>query len=241
MTQPSPPEQTPPSIYTRLDGTPLPPRQAPCARVARRRRPRSPVRRCRRQRRPAGSSSCWPPGLAPVRLRGRRRDLRLLAWLVMLPVGVALGLTVNESAGYFSQTARSRRASRIRRRSTCALAVQAMLPGIALAIALVRMEGQTPGKRWAGIRVVRADGQPVDAQTAFPSRAAREVDPARDGGAAHPLHRVVPELTVAAVGSRAPCRTRCARRHPRSAGAQAVVPRGGRAAPRVSRRRSRRR
>jgi uncharacterized RDD family membrane protein YckC len=42
-----------------------------------------------------------------------------------------------------------------------------MIPGVALSIALIRMQGQTPGKRSVGIRVVRADGQPLDAQTAF--------------------------------------------------------------------------
>lgn len=167
MTQPSPPEQTPPSIYTRLDGTPLPPRQAP-APGGQATPPAFPGQAVPPAAPSGGQQfvlATWGSRLFAYVVDGA--IFGILAWLVMLPVGVALGLTVNESAGYFSQTAPLPESVANPTPFYVALAVQAMLPGIALAIALVRMQGQTPGKRWAGIRVVRADGQPVDAQTAF--------------------------------------------------------------------------
>lgn len=165
MTHPSPPEQTPPSIYTRLDGTPLP--QAPTA-------PGLP-----------GAAPSFPGQAVPPARAGTQQFVLatwgsrffaylidglifgFLAWLVLLPVGVALGLTVSESASYFSRAGQLPESIADPTPFYVALGVQAMIPGIALAIALLRMDGQTPGKRWAGIRVVRADGLPLDAQTAF--------------------------------------------------------------------------
>ncbi len=173
MTEPSPPEQTPPSIYTRLDGSPLPPRQAGAPAIP------GAAPEFGGQRVPhaapatAGSvgagqqfvlATWWSRAFAYL-IDGL--IFGVVAWLVMLPVGVALGLTVNEAAAYFSRAGALPESIANPTPFYVALAVQAMIPGIGLAIALLRMDGQTPGKRWAGIRVVRADGAPLDAQTAF--------------------------------------------------------------------------
>lgn len=166
-----PPEEPPPSIYTRLDGSPLPRPVAP---------PTAP---------PPPSSSGWPsPAQAPQQARplagqqtyvlatwGSRAGafvidaflFGILAWLIMLPVGRALGLSFDEAARYFARL--SPLPTRIDDPTPfyLAVAVQVMLPGIALALSLLVMDGQSPGKRVAGIRVVRADGRAMNSQTAF--------------------------------------------------------------------------
>ncbi|MFT4035395.1 MAG: RDD family protein [Patulibacter sp.] len=159
--------EPPPSIYTRLDGTPLP--QAP--------RPPQPA--TANTQPPAGWSGDTPPLAAgqqfvlatwPSRLGAYLLDGLLfgtLAWLLMVPVGVALGLTVSEAAQYFARLAPLPESIADPAPFYAAFAVQALIPGIALAIALCRGGGQTPGKRVAGIRVVRADGQPIDWRTAL--------------------------------------------------------------------------
>lgn len=166
MTQPSPPEPPAPSIYTRLDGTPLPAREpaVPGAPMAAPVLPGQAVP-------PAAAASqqfvlaTWGSRLLAYLIDGF--IFGFVAWLTMLPVGVALGLTVSESAGYFAQVVPLPESIADPTPFYVALAVQAMIPGVALSIALIRMQGQTPGKRSVGIRVVRADGQPLDAQTAF--------------------------------------------------------------------------
>jgi uncharacterized RDD family membrane protein YckC len=164
MTQP--PER-PPSIYTRLDGSPLP-RYEPL-----------PV-----PGEAAVDTAGWPDLSARERAAGQQFVLatwssRLwaylidallfgtLAWIVMLPVGVALGLTVSEAAEYFSRLTPLPESIVNPTPFYVAVAFQAMLPGIALSLALLRMDGQSPGKRALGIRVVRADGMPLDSRTAF--------------------------------------------------------------------------
>lgn len=166
MTQPPPPEPPAPSIYTRLDGTPLPTREpvAPGLPAAAPSLPGQAVP-------PEAAASqhyvlaTWGSRLLAYLIDGFL--FGVLAWLTMLPVGVALGLTVSEAAGYFAQTAPLPESVANPTPFYVALAVQMMIPGVALSIALIRMDGQTPGKRSVGIRVVRADGQPLDAQTAF--------------------------------------------------------------------------
>jgi uncharacterized RDD family membrane protein YckC len=90
-----------------------------------------------------------------------------LAWLVVVPVGVALGLTVEESASYFGLLAPLPESVANPTPFHLCVAGQALIPGVAMATALLRMNGQSPGKRALQIRVVRADGQRLDAQTAF--------------------------------------------------------------------------
>lgn len=168
MTHPSPPEQTPPSIYTRLDGTPLPPAPGAAPGLPGG-APSFPGQAVPPAARPAGGQqfvlATWSSRAFAYLIDGL--IFGFVAWLVLLPVGVALGLTVGESAAYFARAIPLPESIADPTPFYVALGVQAMIPGIGLAIALVRMGGQTPGKRWAGIRVVRADGQPLDAQTAF--------------------------------------------------------------------------
>lgn len=166
MTQPQPPEPPAPSIYTRLDGTPLPPREPVAPGV------------------PLAAPAIPGQAVPPAAVAGQQYVLAtwgsrllaylidgflfgVLAWLTMLPIGVALGLTVTEAAGYFAQTTPLPESVVNPTPFYVLLAVQMMIPGIALSVALLRMDGQTPGKRSVGIRVVRADGKPLDAQTAF--------------------------------------------------------------------------
>lgn len=167
MTEPTAPEPKP-SIYTRLDGQPLPPTAAPLPGI------------------PGAGPAFGQPQPAQVQPQTGRQQfvlatwgsrlgaflidgliLNILAWAAMLPIGVALGLTVSEAAAYFAQVGPLPESIVEPVPFYVLIGVQSVLPGIALAWFLLRMDGQTPGKRLLGIRVVREDGLPLDLRTAF--------------------------------------------------------------------------
>jgi uncharacterized RDD family membrane protein YckC len=173
MTQP--PEQ-PPSIYTRLDGTPLAPTQ-PAAPSGLAGIPGAAPTSWGQQP-PAGQQARLGPGAGQhfvlatwgSRLGAYLIDALLfsiLALLIVMPIGIGLGLTVSEAAGYFARVGPLPESIADPTPFYVLFGVQVVFPGVALAIALIRMDGQTPGKRAMGIRVVRADGKPLDAFTAF--------------------------------------------------------------------------
>jgi uncharacterized RDD family membrane protein YckC len=162
MTQP--PQDPPPSIYTRLDGSPLPPSQLATP-------PAIPgASSWEGHVQPAGNGQQYVLATWGSRAGAYLLDaflFGLIAWLAMVPVGVALGLTVSESASFFGRVTDLPESIANPTPFYIAVALQIMIPGVALALCLLRMDGQTPGKRAAGIRVVRADGRPLDSQTAF--------------------------------------------------------------------------
>ncbi|MBO9532800.1 MAG: RDD family protein [Solirubrobacteraceae bacterium] len=180
MTQPPTPEPKP-SIYTRLDGSPLyQPQQpfptgfpqpaggavdvtvgAPAVPTPFPGSPIPPVAVARQEFVLATWGSRLGAYLIDAFLFG------ILAWIVLVPVGVALGLTVNESAEFFARLSPLPESIAEPTPFYVAVAFQALIPGIALAMALLRLDGQSPGKRAVGIRVVRADGLPLDSRTAF--------------------------------------------------------------------------
>ncbi|MEH3054579.1 MAG: RDD family protein [Patulibacter minatonensis] len=173
MTQP--PEQ-PPSIYTRLDGTPLAPTQ-PARPPALGGLPGAPPTSWGQL--PAGQQPRTPQVAAGqhfvLATWGSRFGAYLidallfssLAWLIVLPFGIGFGLTVNEAFGYFAYVLPLPESIADPTPFSVLRVAQMLVPGIALAITLVRMQGQTPGKRALGLRVVRADGKPIDTVTAF--------------------------------------------------------------------------
>lgn len=173
MTQPpEPPEQPQPSIYTRLDGSPLPPQPqvAPVLPGTPAPAPTGWSSPAAAQQQRAGGGQQYVLATWWSRVGAYLIDALLfgsIAWAVMLPVGTSLGLTLDESVQFFSRLTPLPERISDPTNFYIAVVVQAMIPGIALSLALLWMDGQTPGKRVAGIRVVRADGAPMDAQTAF--------------------------------------------------------------------------
>lgn len=173
-----PPPEPPPSIYTRLDGSPLPHHQPPAPPAI----PGAPLPTAAAPVVPGAAA--WG-GLTPQAVAGQRQYVLatwssrlgaylldailfgILAWLIVVPIGVAFGLTIEESAEFFVRVAPLPESIVDPTPFRIAVVAQALIPGIALALALLRMDGQTPGKRALGIRVVRADGQPMDSRTAF--------------------------------------------------------------------------
>jgi uncharacterized RDD family membrane protein YckC len=162
MTQP--PQEPRPSIYTRLDGKPLPPPEVAAPQIpgagAWGQQPLAAV--------PAGHQyvlATWGSRFGAYLIDAFL--FGLLAWAVMVPVGVALGLTVSEAAEFFGRISPLPESIAEPTPFYVAFAIQLLIPGIALALALLRMGGQSPGKRALGIQVVRADGRPLDSQTAF--------------------------------------------------------------------------
>lgn len=93
--------------------------------------------------------------------------LGLGALIVTLPLCLAGGMTVEEALLFLSLAQPIPDSIAQPGPMYAVLVVQLLLPSIAAAAMLAAWNGQTIGKRVAGIRVVCADGSAVDGRTAF--------------------------------------------------------------------------
>lgn len=87
-------------------------------------------------------------------------------FIVALPIGMALGLTLEESATFFSNYGELPSKAASEAPLYAALAAMYIAQLCLPAFFLARWNGQTPGKRAAGIRVVLAEGGPMTGRVA---------------------------------------------------------------------------
>lgn len=153
----APTRETTPSTFTRPSAKPLEfPGLAP-------------------QARPAPPASATPDGRPQFVLAGW--GARLGAWLldnvivslsvlvVTVPIGVALGMTLEESFDFLT-SAKLPDGQANGAVFYALLAIQSIALPTILALMLVRWNGQTLGKRMVGLRVVRESGEPMNFVTA---------------------------------------------------------------------------
>ncbi|MDO9356767.1 MAG: RDD family protein, partial [Solirubrobacteraceae bacterium] len=87
--------------------------------------------------------------------------------LLLIPVGLMAGLTVDETIRFFGMVEGAPDSVSDPVPLYVALAVQRLIIGAVPAFFLARWNGQTPGKRALGVRVMRADGGAMDLRTAL--------------------------------------------------------------------------
>lgn len=90
----------------------------------------------------------------------------LLGYLIALPVALAAGVTVEEAVTFFGNAAEPDSVADVTWLYV-ALIAQRLVMGLAMGLTTAKWNGQTPGKRAVGIRVMRADGDKMDTGTAL--------------------------------------------------------------------------
>jgi uncharacterized RDD family membrane protein YckC len=116
-----------------------------------------------------------PSGVFTLASWGRRLGAFLIDGLIfgsiglllIIPVGLAAGMTLEEAIRFFGMAGGAPDSVADPVPLYVALVVQRLIIGAIPAFFLARWNGQTPGKRALGVRVMRADGGAMDLRTAL--------------------------------------------------------------------------